>query len=168
MKYFSVEKKRLAIKWSATLTVKISGNLEASRRRRGWFPPNVPADREVTSGDPHLQGSMASYLRTSPRGLCRSRRAHEFRGLWHCWGTPEALKGNQGRWRWKCTFSTLCFPWGQEGQFILKTPNGTHVINTCISRNLLLVPPKIQFIKFEMTQKREGECLFCRDLKKNY
>lgn len=29
-------------------------------------------------------------------------------------------------------------------------------MNTCVSRNLLLVPPKIQILKFEMTKKRGG------------
>lgn len=58
------------------------------------------------------------------------------------------------------------FPEGKKSQFILKTPNGTPVVNTCVSRNLLLVPSKIQFLNFGMTQKRGWWCLFWGDFLK--
>lgn len=59
-------------------------------------------------------------------------------------------------------------PWSQERQFILKTPNGTPVTNTCVSRHLLLVPPKRQFLKFGMTQKRGWWYLFWGDFLKDF
>lgn len=140
------------------LTVKISGNLEAFREETGPISSQRACRQGGDLWGPALQGSPGSYLGTSPGGLCQSRRAHKLGGLRHFRGTPEALKASQGRWLWKPSFSTLCFPWSQESQFILKTPNGTPVMNTCISRNLLLVPPKIQFLKSVITQKG-GVCV---------
>lgn len=160
VKYFSVEK-RICNLMVYHVDCKNSWESGSFQQETGPIPSQHACRQCSEVWDLHVQSSPGSHLSTSPGELHWMRGAHKLGGLQHCWGTPEALKASQGKWLRKPSFSLLWLPWSKESQLILKTLNRTPVMDSCASRNLLLVPQKIKFFKFVLKKTQDSFVCLC-------